>query len=73
MGGGEPQAAAVRTAEGNALRALQLGWGAFYMIGHDDERGWWAARRGRVGKLIRADTPEELRAAMAEDYRAAER
>jgi len=63
-----PQTAAVRTADDDALEALRLDWGGFYMIGHDEERGWWAARHGRPGVLITAAGPDELRAAMTADY-----
>lgn len=40
------------------------------MIGHDDERGWWAARRDQVGALITAADPEELWSAIHADYAA---
>ena len=69
MGEGAPQAAAVRTAEDDALEALRLDWGAYYLIGYDDEHGWWAVRRGKVGNLLKAHGPAELRSAMAGDYR----
>jgi hypothetical protein len=32
-----------------ALEALRFGWGDAYLIGHDDERGYWAARRDKIG------------------------
>jgi hypothetical protein len=68
MGEAASQAAAVRTAEYDALEALRLDWGAYFRIGYDDERGWWAARYAKVGGLLTAQGPDELRAAMAEDY-----
>jgi hypothetical protein len=51
-----------------ALEALRFGWGDAYLIGHDDERGYWAARRDRIGGLLTAANPEELRQAITEDY-----
>ncbi len=62
------QAEAVSTAEELGLEVLRRYWGVLYQIGHDEERGWWAARRGRVGVLLTAASPEELSAAMAADY-----
>jgi hypothetical protein len=47
--------------------ALRWDWGEFYLIGYDDEHGWWAARRDRIGALTE-EGPGELRAAMADDY-----
>ena len=58
---------AAGTAEEQALEALELGYGEFYLIGHDGD-DWWAARRDGIGGRITEDTPDELRAAMAEDY-----
>jgi hypothetical protein len=63
-----PQAAGVRTADGDALEALQWNWGEAYLIGHDDEHGWWAARRDRIGSLLTRADPELLRAAIRADY-----
>jgi hypothetical protein len=51
-----------------ALEALGFGWGEAYLIGHDDERGYWAARRDRIGGLFTASDPDELRRAITEDY-----
>ena len=59
-----PQAAVIRTAENDALEALRLDWGAYYQIGYDDAHGWWAARDGKIGNLLTAHGPDELRAAM---------
>jgi len=52
----------------NALDAIRFSWGDAYEIGHDDEHGFWAARRDRIGGLILAGGPEELRRAVADDY-----
>src|ERR1700728_2480923 len=51
-----------------ALEAIRFGWGDAYLIGHDDERGYWAARRDRIGGLLTAPSPDELRRAIADDY-----
>jgi hypothetical protein len=51
-----------------ALDALRFGWGDAYLIGHDDQRGWWAARRDRIGGLLTAADHDALRDAIAEDY-----
>ena len=51
-----------------ALEALRFGWGDAYLIGHDDERGYWAARRDRIGGLFAATNPDELRRAITSDY-----
>jgi hypothetical protein len=62
-----PQAAEAGAAEDHALEALRLEWGEFYLIGYDDERGWYAARRGLIGVLLTGEGPGELRAAMADE------
>jgi hypothetical protein len=62
-----PQAAENDAATIRALEALRLDWGGAYLTGHDDERGWWAARRDRIGSLMTAGTPDELRQALADD------
>ena len=36
--------------DGEALEAIRFGWGDAYVIGYDDERGYWAARRDRIGR-----------------------
>jgi len=51
-----------------ALEALRFGWGDAYLIGHDDERGYWAARRDKIGGLLTAGNPDELRQAITDDY-----
>ena len=54
--------------ERDALEAVRFGWDTAYLIGYDDERGYWAARRDRIGGLLTAPTPDELRQAITEDY-----
>jgi hypothetical protein len=54
--------------ERDALEAIRYGWDTAYLIGYDDERGYWAARRDRIGGLLTAPTPDELRQAITEDY-----
>lgn len=66
-GDGQPQST-LAPAEQAALDAVRYGWGDAYLIGHDDERGYWAARRDRIGGLLTAPSPDELRQAVADDY-----
>jgi hypothetical protein len=54
--------------EQDALEAINFGWGDAYLIGHDDERGYWAARRDRIGGLLMAADADDLRQAISEDY-----
>jgi len=56
--------------EQEALEALRFGWGDAYLIGHDDEHGFWAARRDRIGGLLTEAGPDDLRQAIIEDYAA---
>lgn len=51
-----------------ALSALLFSWEEAYRIGHDDEHGWWAARRDQIGGLITAADPGALRTAIIENY-----
>lgn len=44
----------------HALGMLELVWGDEYEFGHDLEKGLWAVRRGKIGSLVTAATPEEL-------------
>jgi hypothetical protein len=62
------QPAAAGTAVERALEALRLDWGNQYLIGYDEDHGWWASRHGRVGGLLEGTGPDELRAAIAADY-----
>lgn len=65
-----PQAAGASTgtADEHALAVLRFGWSDAYMIGCDDERGWWAARRDLIGGYLTAHEPDGLWAAIREDY-----
>jgi hypothetical protein len=54
--------------EEKALEALRWDWDTAYMIDHDDEHGWYAGRRDRIGELITADDPDALRRKIAENY-----
>ena len=56
------------TAEDQELAALQWNWGEAYLIGCDDEHGWWASRRDQIGGLLTEPGPDELRAAIIADY-----
>jgi hypothetical protein len=62
-----PQAASGQ-ADDQELAALQWNWGEAYLIGHDDEHGWWASRRDQIGALITESGPDELAAAIRADY-----
>jgi hypothetical protein len=61
-------AAEGRTADDDTLEALRWDWGEAYLIGHDDERGWWAARRDRIGSLLTGADPDALRGQIRADY-----
>ena len=63
-----PQAAGRETADEQDLAALQWHWGEAYLIGCDDEHGWWASRRDQIGGLITEHGPDELTAAIRADY-----
>jgi hypothetical protein len=54
--------------EQDALEALRWDWDTAYMIGHDDEHGWFAGRLDKIGDLITADDPDALRREIAADY-----
>jgi hypothetical protein len=66
-GKGQPQGS-LTPREQDALEAVNFGWGDAYLIGHDDDRGYWAARRDRIGGLLMAADADELRRAISEDY-----
>jgi hypothetical protein len=57
-------------AAGNPLAELEFDWGDAYVICRDDEGGWQAARRDRIGALLTAPTSDELREAIRKDYMA---
>ncbi len=63
-----PQAAPGTAASARALEALTWDWGEAYLIGHDDERGWWASRRDQIGDLLTAAGPDGLRRQIRADY-----
>jgi hypothetical protein len=67
MDKGTAQAYAAGEATERLLRALRRWLGAYYQIGYDDERRWWAVPHGRPGHILKRDSPEELRVAMVED------
>ena len=54
--------------EKKALEALRWDWDTAYVIGYDDEHGWYAGRRDRIGELITADDPDALRRKIGENY-----
>jgi hypothetical protein len=59
-----------RLQDGQELEAIRFGWGDAYLIDFDVERGYWAARRDKIGGLLTASDPDELRKAITEDYAA---
>ena len=65
-----PQAAGGTSTEDTArmLDVLRLLWGDDYLIGFDDEHGWWASRRGVVGHIMTAGSPDELGRMIGDDY-----
>ena len=67
MGEAAPPAASGQAGE-QELAVLQWNWGEAYLIGHDDEHGWWASRRDEIGGLITETGPDELVAAIRADY-----
>jgi hypothetical protein len=69
MDGAAPQAAeGSERRDEQELAALQWNWGEAYLIGFDDEHGWWASRRDQIGGLITESGPDELTAAIRADY-----
>jgi hypothetical protein len=63
------QAAAGMSAEdAKALGVLRVLWGDVYWIGYDDEAGWWAARRDKIGHFITAASAEELGKMIGDDF-----
>jgi hypothetical protein len=65
--GAEPADGSLKPWDQDALEAIRFGWDTAYLIGHD-ERGYWAARRDRIGGLLTAPSPDGLRQAITEDY-----
>jgi hypothetical protein len=54
--------------EQDALEALRWDWDTAYLIDHDEENGWHAARKDKIGELITADDPDALRREIAGNY-----
>jgi hypothetical protein len=52
------------------LEQLRWHWGDAYLIGRDDERGWWAARRDQVGAFLTAADDDDLGQVIRADYAA---
>jgi hypothetical protein len=65
-----PQAASGTGTEDIAkvLEVQLLLWGDEYSIGLDDERGWWASRRGVIGHIKTANSPAELGQMLGDDF-----
>jgi hypothetical protein len=59
---------APRPQDGQELEALRFGWGDAYLIDFGVVRGYWAARRDKIGGLLTAANPDELRQAITDDY-----
>jgi hypothetical protein len=70
MGEAAPQAAGGMGTEGiaKALDVLRLLWEDECLIGHDDDLGWSASRRGVIGHLITANGPGELGQMLGDDF-----
>jgi hypothetical protein len=51
-----------------ALEALRWMWGEWYEIWVDQHIGTWCARRLDGGGVIEADSPDELRVEILEDW-----
>jgi hypothetical protein len=51
-----------------ALNELRWHWGDAYLIGYDEQRGWWAARRDQVGALLSAADADKLHQVICDDY-----
>jgi hypothetical protein len=67
---GNTETAATQAAEdvGHALDALEVVWGDVCTLGYDSEKGFWAARNGRIGALLTADDSDGLLMLLDEDY-----
>ena len=65
-----PQAAGGTGTEDIAkvLDVLLLLWEDEYRIGHNDDLGWWASRRGVIGHIITAGSPEELGRMISDEF-----
>lgn len=61
MGEAAPQAAEDMSDEdAKALEVLRLFWEPEYLVGYDDEQGWWATENGVVGRILIASSAEQL-------------
>lgn len=65
---GAGQGSSLRPWEEQALKALRWDWDTAYLIGHDEEHGWYAGRRDKIGDLITAPDPDALRREIAGNY-----
>jgi hypothetical protein len=65
-----PQAAAGADNDevAKALEVLRLRWELDYLTGYDKEHGWWASRRGVIGHILTANSPEELGQMIDDDF-----
>lgn len=65
-----PQAAGSMSAEDIAkvLDALRPLWEDEYLVGFDDDHGWWASRLGVIGHIMTANSPEELGQMLGDDF-----
>jgi hypothetical protein len=65
-----PQAAGGMSAEDTAkvLDVLRLLWEDEYLVGFDDDHGWWASRRGAIGHIMIANSPDELGQMLGDDF-----
>lgn len=66
----EPSAYSMTASEATSLYDLRRTWGDRYVIGYTDGGPWRAARMGNALEAFTADTAEELRRAIQEDYAA---
>jgi hypothetical protein len=65
-----PRAAGGMSAEEAAkvLDVLRLLWEDEYLVGFDDDHGWWASRRSSIGHIMTANSPEELGQMLGDDF-----
>jgi hypothetical protein len=70
IGEAAPQAAGGTGTEDVAkmLGVLRLLWNDGYLIGHDVDFGWWASRRGVIGHIMTANSPEDLGQMIGDDF-----
>lgn len=65
-----PQAAGGMSTEdtAKALDVLRLLCEDEYLVGFDDDHGWWASRRGAIGHIMTANSPDELGQMLGDDF-----